>query len=58
MPRLHCYDIKWDTDGEDVDLPDEVHITVDDDYDPDYEPAETLSREFGFCVLNLTVEED
>lgn len=64
MARLRVYDIKWDeTDpayGKYVDpstLPDEVEITVDDDYDEDYEPAWTLIREYGVCIDSLEYEE-
>jgi len=55
--KLKCYNIVWDLDGveypEDVDLPKEVTITVEDDYNPSVEPADTLSDEYGFCIKSL-----
>ena len=63
MPRLSCHSIQWDTSKPDpdcpdpADLPEEVEITIDDDYDPFYEPAETLERQFGYPVLSLSSEE-
>lgn len=41
--------IKWDTDGEVIDLPNEVEVP--DEYDADYDGiADYLSDEYGFCV--------
>ena len=59
MPRVHVYDIVWDDyDGEGVDLPDEVHVTLGLGYDPDYEPAETLERIYGYTPTRFEVEFD
>lgn len=51
-------DISWDTDGEDVDLPEEMEIDVPDDLNS-YEEIEEyisdkLSEETGFCHLGFS----
>lgn len=50
--NVEIYDIEWDDDGEDVDLPTEVDATIEysdgdemDDLISDY-----LSNEYGYCV--------
>jgi hypothetical protein len=50
-----AYEICWDVDDDNVDLPSEVKIpeNIDDDDIADY-----LSDEFGFCVRDYSVEED
>ena len=43
--------IEWDTDGEDVELPTTVHITV-----RNYEDViDALSDKYGFCVKSVRV---
>lgn len=50
MVRL--YNIDWDTDGEQVDLPTEVIVEkMDDDLYADY-----LSDRFGWCVNSFSIE--
>lgn len=51
--------IIWDTDGEDVRLPDivTVEICVNDKIDIDLEGADILSDEYGYCVHSFDVEE-
>lgn len=44
---MKIFDIKWDTDGEDVELPTEMDVP-DDLYDD--EIADYLSDKTGFCV--------
>lgn len=48
-----AYDISWDTDGEDVDLPAEVEVEVPaeivDFGDEEYYISDWLSDEYGFC---------
>jgi hypothetical protein len=56
MPRVLCTEIEWDTPDKSLDLPDEVEMSLDHDYDPTYEPALSLSREFGTCVISFSVE--
>ena len=48
-------DIKWETDGEVVDLPTEVE--VDDDLD-EYEIADYLSDEYGWLVNGFSLPMD
>lgn len=55
-------DIEWDTDGEDVDLPEEIEITIPDDEELN-SPEEVLdfiSDEItnitGFCHLGFSTE--
>ncbi len=47
--------IKWDTDGEVVDLPNKVEVP--DEYNEDYDGiADYLSDEYGFCVETFSVD--
>ena len=61
--------IEWDTDGEDVDLPEVVYIDLDDllydgeteeildDYEEVYERvADYLSGNYGFCMFNFDID--
>lgn len=43
--------IEWDTDGEDIELPTTVHITVRGSEDV----IDVLSDKYGFCVKNVWV---
>ena len=61
--NVHIYDIKWDTDGETVDLPTEVDHTFDgynDIADEDLmdEISDWLSDEYGFCHFGFQVREN
>ena len=52
--NVHIYDIKWDTDGEEADLPTEIDKTFDgykDITDEDLldEISDWLSDEYGYC---------
>jgi len=59
MPRAYCDDIRWDPSdsGFKTSLPSDVDVWLDEDYDEDYEPKETVEREFGCRVLSLNVDE-
>ena len=50
--KVHVYDINWETDGEDIDLPKEVDLEIEHDQDLDIEEEipEELSKEFGWLV--------
>lgn len=52
--KAYAINIQWDTDGEDVNLPDKVEIpfNVSDD-----EIADMLSDEYGFCVFGFNIEQ-
>ena len=55
-PRAYAVDIKWDTDGEQIDdLPTRVEIPffVDDE-----EIADFLSDEYGHCVFGFNIEQN
>lgn len=61
--NVHIYDIKWDTDGETVDLPTEVDHTFDgygDITDEDLmdEIYDWLSDEYGYCHDGFQVREN
>ncbi len=46
-------DIQWDTDGEDVELPDEIEIPegmIDEDEISDY-----ISEQTGFCYKGFSI---
>ena len=53
--RSYAVNIKWDTDGEDIEyLPERVSIPffMDDDEIADY-----LSDKYGFCVFGFDIEQ-
>ena len=54
--KLRCYDIEWDTDDDEVDLPDEVVIEVDDDHDIMGSTDDVLSDHYGWLVDNFCVD--
>jgi hypothetical protein len=59
MPRVHVNDIVWDDyDGNGVDLPTEVSLVLDFGWDPDYEPADTLERLYGYTPVSFELERD
>lgn len=58
---IHVYNIIWDkeVDGEiqDVNLPEEVYLE-DDDVEDMEEIADFLSDKYGWCILELDIEEE
>lgn len=59
--KFRVYDIDWDTDGEDVDLPNEVVVTVPGDVYADAGSSsyisDWLSDEYGFCHNGFLIDE-
>ena len=55
MTTLRIFDIVWDHECPETDLPTEVFVT--DEILNDREPADYLSDEYGWCVEELDVEE-
>lgn len=64
---VRCYDIKWDTDGADVELPEELTLSLYSDLDVvlggltldeflDEHLADALSDKHGFCVSSVSYE--
>ena len=51
--KTKIYDIKWDTDGEDVDLPETVILPF---HLPQCGIADCLSDNYGFCVESFKVD--
>jgi hypothetical protein len=49
--KIKFYHINWDTDGEEVDLPEKVSFTVNDDFDVENDGSDLLSDEYGFLVI-------
>lgn len=57
--NVKIYDIEWDDDGEDVDLPTKVDATIEYNDDDDYLSdviSDWLSNEYGYCVDDFTYE--
>ena len=63
--KIRCYDIVWDTTSEDEEqdptqeelgLPSEVILDVEEDFDPITESADRLSDLHGWCIHTLQVE--
>lgn len=57
--KVRAFNIQWDTDGEDIDLPKEMIVDVDEDHfndDPDEAVGDAVSDESGFCHNGLSYE--
>ena len=50
--------IKWETDGQDVDLPEEVELPDEIDVDAIGEVEDYLSDEYGYLVNSFNIEYD
>lgn len=50
MKLVKAFNIQWDTDGENIDLPSEAFFNVDNDFDLNEGLADLLSDEYNFCV--------
>jgi len=50
MVEVEVYDIEWDTDGEEVDLPKTVRLMLDTIEDADNVIADKLSDKYEWCV--------
>lgn len=57
MKTVHFSNIKWDTDGETIDLPDNYTTEVPMELDVAEQGADLLSDKFGFCVFSFDFEE-
>lgn len=53
MKAKRVFDIMWDTDGEDINLPKEIILSKDIDND---DIADYLSDEYGFCIFSFKLE--
>ena len=53
---MYAVDIKWDTDDEDVDLPNIVKVP--DDLTDGEDISDWLSDEYGFCHDGFALKED
>jgi len=60
MKKYTVYDIKYDTDGEDVDLPEKLEINVPDHITESEDIEQILSDEIsnitGFCHFGFLIE--
>lgn len=54
--KVRFFNINWDTDGQEVDLPKEVILEVDGDRDISIEGADELSDKYGWCVEGFDFE--
>ena len=48
--QYKAFDIAYDTDGENVDLPKEMTLDLEDGAEPSLELADLISDRTGFCV--------
>lgn len=53
VKKVLCYDIRWKTDGKNVDLPKHHIIDIQDGDDP----ADILSADFGWLVNSFSVSD-
>ena len=57
MKIVRLYGIRWDTDDENPDelgLPKEHIVSVDDHWNPQEEATDLLADEYGFCVFGCS----
>jgi hypothetical protein len=54
--EYRVYDIDYDTDGQAVDLPESLVLTIDDGLDPSIYLADEISDETGWCVNSFQFE--
>jgi len=52
--KSYAINIQWDTDGEEVNLPDRVEIPFNVSFD---DIEDMLSDEYGFCVCGFNIEQ-
>lgn len=59
MKTYHISNIKWDTDGETIDLPSEVtmSVSIKDDEDTADVLSDCISDVFGWCHCGFNYEE-
>ena len=57
MRKINFYNIDWDTDREETDLPTDIILTVGEDIEVSLEGADLLSDEYGFCVNSFNFQE-
>lgn len=55
--KIRVFDIKYDTDGEDVDLPQSIEFEVQDHEHLEDELSELISDHTGFCHFGFNYEE-
>lgn len=51
--KIEFNDIVWDTEGENVTLPQSCIIEIENDVDPAYEGADLLSDMYSWCVISF-----
>lgn len=54
------WNIEWDTDGEDIELPSEVLVKIEENEYRRYpygDIADRLSDEYGFCIFSFRMKE-
>ena len=57
MKIVRLFDIRWDTDDEDPDelgLPTENIVVIEDDWNPEEEATDLLSDEYDYCVFGCS----
>lgn len=54
--KIKVFNILYDTDGEDVELPQEFEVEVDDHEDVGEELAEWITDQTGFCHKGFDYE--
>lgn len=58
MKTYKAFNIDYETDGENVGLPEELFFEIDDeDFDPAYELADLISDRTGWLVNGFSFEE-
>lgn len=48
--KIRFFNIVWDTDGHETELPTEIELECSSDLNPSYDGADLLSDKYGWCV--------
>ena len=64
MAKYRCFNIIWDTDGQDIDIPQSIVVEVDEEDDKEIQEqgdingilADKLSDKTGWCVWSYEYE--
>jgi hypothetical protein len=56
--KVKFYNIDWDTEGQDIDLPNQVTLEITENFDLEQCGANLLSDQYGYCVNSFIFEID
>jgi len=57
MKKYKAYNIDWNIDGENINLPSEVEFEMENDEDPSLNGANSISDKTGWSINSFSFEE-